>query len=161
MRRSKIVALCAVAGLTLLACGETDPDPQDAVSQDGSSESGFGEPAGSQDATKTVDVTALDKLAFDPSSVSVQQGDVVRFVVTNEGRAPHEFVIGDEEYQEEHEESMEHGGHDMELENSVEVGPGETAELTWRFTSPGKVLFACHVAGHYEGGMVGTILVGE
>ena len=158
MRRLRIVAVCVVLGLTLVACGETDPD---AASQDGSSESGgFGETATSQDATKTVGVKAL-ALTFDPSSVSVQQGDVVKFVVTNEGKAPHEFVIGDEAYQEEHEESMEHGGHDMELGNSVAVAPGETAELTWRFTSPGRILFACHVAGHYEGGMVGTILVGE
>ena len=158
MRRSRIVGVCVVLGLTLVACGETDP----ADSQDGSSESdGFGESASSQDAKKTVGVKASDKLTFDPSSVSVQQGDVVKFVITNEGKAPHEFVIGDAAYQEEHEESMEHGGHDMELGNSVEVAPGESAELTWRFTSPGRVLFACHVAGHYEGGMVGTVLVGE
>lgn len=158
MRRIGIFAVCAALGLTLLACGGVDPD----ATQDGSSGSGgFGETASPQDATQTVGVKALDKLTFDPSSVSVQQGDVVRFVVTNEGKAPHEFVIGDEEYQVEHEESMEHGGHDMELGNSVEIAPGETAELTWRFTSPGRVVFACHVAGHYEGGMTGTIMVGE
>ena len=163
MRRSRVVVACAVLGLTLLACGGgTQNTDRDEVSQDDSSESGgFGEIADAQDATKTVKVETLDELAFDPSSVSVQQGDVVRFVVTNEGKALHEFVIGDEDYQAEHEESMESGGHDMDLENMIEIGPGETAELTWRFTSPGEILFACHVSGHYEGGMVGTIVVEE
>ena len=47
----------------------------------------------------------------------------------------------------------------MHMENPVTVGPGETAELTWRFDQTGRVLYGCNELG-YEGGMVGTIEVG-
>ena len=33
-------------------------------------------------------------------------------------------------------------------------GRGETAELEWTFTEPGRYQFACHVPGHFEAGMV-------
>jgi uncharacterized cupredoxin-like copper-binding protein len=48
----------------------------------------------------------------------------------------------------------------MDMGNAVKVGPGETAELTWRFDETGTLLYGCHEPGHYEGGMVGTIEVG-
>lgn len=47
----------------------------------------------------------------------------------------------------------------MDTDNAVSVGPGETKQVTWRFTDPGEVMFGCHELGHYDGGMVGTISV--
>ena len=167
MTRFKILAMSVALVFVVAGCGnEADDstpsgsDSQTEADERSSDEGGFGEAASPDEATKTVTVTTLDELAFDPSSVSVRQGDVVRFVVTNKGKAPHEFVIGDEAYQEEHAQAMEHGGHGgADLGNVVEVAPGSKDEVTWRFTAPGEVLFACHVQGHYEGGMVGTIHV--
>ena len=43
----------------------------------------------------------------------------------------------------------------------MSLAPGETKELTWRFSEAGEVLFACHVDGHYDGGMVGTVSVSD
>lgn len=164
----KRLVIAGVAVMLLLAaCGGSheghDAGGREAASgTEGSgqdSEPGFGSAAVASEATRTVEVNALDALAFEPGSIRVEAGEVVTFVVTNPGRVPHEFVLGDEEYQEEHEEMMQ-GGHEMEHgDNAVELPPGETAELTWRFADAGEVLFACHVAGHYEGGMVGTITV--
>lgn len=116
-----------------------------------------GEPADASEATRTVEVAALDELRFDPASIEVSPGDVVTFSITNDGRTDHEFVLGDDSYQEAHGDG---GGHDMDMGNAVSVAPGETKELTWRFGGSGEVLYGCHEPGHYDGGMVGTVEVG-
>jgi uncharacterized cupredoxin-like copper-binding protein len=41
--------------------------------------------------------------------------------------------------------------------NSVLVPPGETKELTWKFSKDADIEFACNIPGHYESGMVGKI----
>ncbi len=53
-----------------------------------------------------------------------------------------------------HSGDMEHGG-----DIAIDIGPGETKEITWRFGESGEVLYGCHEADHYDGGMVGTIEV--
>jgi len=115
-----------------------------------------GEAADPADATREIEVAALDRLRFDPASIEVAAGDVVTFVVTNVGKTDHEFVLGDADYQKAHGGQMDHG---MTEENAVFVEPGQTKKLTWRFDEAGEVLYGCHVNGHYDGGMVGTIEV--
>ncbi|HEU0202061.1 MAG TPA: sulfocyanin-like copper-binding protein, partial [Burkholderiaceae bacterium] len=39
------------------------------------------------------------------------------------------------------------------------IGPGETGEIIWQFTNAGEFYFACLIPGHFEGGMVGKIVV--
>ena len=39
------------------------------------------------------------------------------------------------------------------------VPPGKTGEIVWTFNRAGEFEFACLIAGHYQGGMVGTIMV--
>jgi uncharacterized cupredoxin-like copper-binding protein len=39
------------------------------------------------------------------------------------------------------------------------VQPGESASLVWQFTKPGEFYYACLVPGHFEAGMIGTIVV--
>jgi uncharacterized cupredoxin-like copper-binding protein len=41
------------------------------------------------------------------------------------------------------------------------VSPNDRAVTTFRFDEPGTVEFACHLPGHYEYGMHGTIEVVE
>ena len=36
---------------------------------------------------------------------------------------------------------------------------GKTGEIVWTFNRAGDFDFACLIAGHYQGGMVGTIKV--
>jgi uncharacterized cupredoxin-like copper-binding protein len=106
-------------------------------------------------------VVASDDLKFDPSSIQVEAGEVITFVVRNEGENEHEFVLGDEAYQDMHESDIAEGDHHMSgMDNAVTVSPGETAEITWGFDETGRVLYGCHEPGHYDGGMVGTIEVG-
>jgi uncharacterized cupredoxin-like copper-binding protein len=118
-----------------------------------------GAPAAASDADREVEVTASDEPRFDPSSLQVGAGEVVTFVIYNAGENDHEFVLGDETYQNSHQAEMAEGHHMMGLDNAVTLEPGETKELTWEFSEEGEILFGCHEPGHYEGGMVGTIEV--
>jgi uncharacterized cupredoxin-like copper-binding protein len=108
---------------------------------------------------RTIAVEASDTMRFIPGEITVHEGETIAFVVTNSGEAPHEFVIGDEEVQQEHEgtmsEEVEHGD-----DAAVSVAPGETATLVYTFEEAGELLYGCHVPGHYAAGMVGTITVG-
>ncbi len=117
--------------------------------------------SGTADDPRTIEVTALDPFTYEPASIDVVAGETVRFVVTNEGEIDHEFVVGDIEMQEMAEEQMSEGmGDHGQAMASLELEPGDTAEATVTFDEAGELLYACHISGHYEGGMVGTITVG-
>lgn len=144
--RSKRFLLLAVFGLALLVAGCGD-DESDVGS-------------GTEESPRVVEVSALDPFAFEPTSIEVGEGEKVRFVVTNEGAIAHEFVVGDRETQEMAEEQAMQGEHGhMEAMASLSLDPGQTAETTVMFDEAGGLFYACHVEGHYEGGMVGTITV--
>ncbi|MBA3291464.1 MAG: multicopper oxidase domain-containing protein [Actinobacteria bacterium] len=150
-------------GLIVSACGgassgdghgagheDMDTAPVDAL----------GEAGEASEADREVNVETLDELTFEPALIEVEAGETVTFVVENTGRLPHEFVLGGEAYQDAHESEMSGEAGDMHHSvNSVEVDPGETAELTWTFAESGETLFGCHVPGHYDGGMVGALEV--
>jgi uncharacterized cupredoxin-like copper-binding protein len=123
---------------------------------DGSAESGAVAPADSA----RIDVTLTDALRIEPASMQVAVGEPVTFVVTNAGVLPHEFVVGDEAVQQEHETTMQGMGsmtHDEP--NAIGLEPGETKELTMTFSEPGETLAGCHIPGHYPAGMWATITV--
>ncbi len=139
--------------------GASDPHAHsDAHAAEGAQEFAFGAPGEASAATRTIEVVAHDPYRFEPDELEVDSGETVTFVVTNEGSEEHEFVLGDEEYQESHGAEMAAG--EMHHEgNAVTVAPGATEELTWTFPAEGEVLYGCHVAGHYDAGMVGAIRV--
>ena len=140
----------------------------------------FGEPAPASKATRTVEVLLKD-IAFEPGSLKVQAGETVRFVLTNEGRLPHEFNLGDPAMHAEHQKEMlgmqgrifnaaaghagmdhgteGHGGHGHDGGNTVLLQPGQKAELTWTFRKSAPIEFACNVPGHYQAGMVGPLTI--
>lgn len=122
----------------------------------------FGEPATLAEATKTIHVRATDqmKLVFD--NEDIRRGDVVAFVVTNTGAAPHEFGIADEAGQDAHQREMASmPGMKHEDPNVVSLAPGETKTLVWRFDFPRAmpIVFACNVPGHYQAGMFTRLTV--
>jgi uncharacterized cupredoxin-like copper-binding protein len=110
--------------------------------------------------TRTVEVTMTDTMRFAPDRVEVSQGEVVKFVLRNGGKLPHEMVIGTERELKEHAStmaSMPDMGH-VDA-NAVRVEPAGAGELVWKFNRPGSFRFACLVPGHFEAGMTGTIVV--
>lgn len=100
---------------------------------------------------------AVEYSAFDPVRIEVEEGDTVTFVIKNGDPIDHEFIIGDEEVQQLHEEGTDKQ-HDRPGQISVPMG--ETVETTYTFTEPGELIYGCHVFGHYDYGMRGAVEVG-
>ena len=114
------------------------------------------------EATRTVEVAMKDSMEFAPASISVEEGETVKFVVTNEGRLMHEFVLGTTTSNDEHAEMMmKFPGMEHDEPYMAHVEPGNTRELTWTFNRAGDFAFACLIAGHYQAGMVGDLSVGD
>jgi uncharacterized cupredoxin-like copper-binding protein len=101
----------------------------------------------------------LTEMAMDPATMSVPRGQPVTFVITNAGIVDHEFFLGDEAAQAEHEDEMLSGASMHGHHNAAVVKVGATEELTYTFEDVGETLAGCHVPGHYPAGMVATILV--
>lgn len=153
------IALAAV----IVACADTAPTETTmaGMADDDHSEFSFGEPADPADADRTIEIVASDDLSFTPDAVSVEEGETILFRVVNEGQLPHDFTLGDEAAQEEHEEEMaemEEMEHDAP--NVLALEPGDTKELAWRFSEAGTVLYGCHEPGHYDAGMRGEVTFG-
>lgn len=124
--------------------------------------SAAGKPGNAAQAKRTVNVTALDTMRFDPQTLRVQAGETIRFVVTNKGKLPHEFVIGTPPEQKQHAEMMQKMPNMKHEEaNAISLEPGETKTLTWQFAQNDAVEIACHVPGHYPAGMVSKVTVGS
>lgn len=106
---------------------------------------------------RTVVVT-IRHSRFAPSVVDVPAGTRVRFVVRNVDPIAHELIVGDQAVQDLHANGTE--AHHGEKPGEVSVAPGATAETTYRFTTAGRLLFGCHLPGHWAYGMRGTITIG-
>ena len=160
-----LVAACSTASTPSASMGDMASDASHMpMSDDDHGEFSWGEPAEAGAADRVIEIRMLDELRFDPETVEVTVGETVTLQVTNAGQITHDFTLGDEEAQAEHEAEMAEGGmSDMghEEPNELSLEPGETGELTWRFTAPASILYGCHVPGHYDAGMVGTLTIVE
>ena len=122
----------------------------------------WGIAASAEEIDRTVEVSMSDAMRFTPESLSVREGETVRFVVANEGEVMHEFVLGTKASNDEHAEMMvKFPGMEHDEPYMAHVAPGETGEIVWTFNRGGDFAFACLIAGHYQAGMVGDIAVGE
>ena len=124
-------------------------------------QSAVGMPTKPEQATKTVNVELLDTMRFKFSEeVKIKNSDVVKFVVTNTGRLPHEFSIGNQQEQDAHRQMMRNmPTMHHEDSNTVLLKPNETKEITWHFKGSEDVVFACNIPGHYEAGMHSTVKI--
>lgn len=145
--RTRMLAATAVAALLLAACTS------------GTTQS----PASTSTDVQTIQVAMTDELRFEPDAFTVGAGETVRFEVTNSGEILHDFFIGDEQEQAEHEEDMGGmSGMGEDGPNSLSVDPGQTKTLEYTFPDePGELLIGCHEPGHYDAGMVATLTIEE
>ena len=157
----RMVVSSAFALLLLSACGTSGSiSATTAGSNTGEGEFTFGEPGDPASADRVIEIVTTNDLVFNPADVTVTAGETIKFRIVNDGTIIHDFTLGDEATQEEHEQEMaEMGGMAHDQANAIAVGAGETQELTWTFTGPGTVLIGCHQPGHYDGGMKGQITV--
>ena len=160
------------AALLVLATG-CGADGSDASGD--ASGGGTAAPAGTPESPRTIEVAMVD-IAFEPTALSVQAGETVKFIFRNEGAAEHEATFGDEAEQEEHATAMReaeemdmdeaeagHGddeatddGHDEEDEIApLVLEPGAAGEVVVTFDDPDMVstIIGCHIPGHWEAGM--------
>ena len=127
--------------------GFTGGQPRDATGP-GPGEAGF--VAGTTGTPRVIGVAATAGLRFVPDTIRVQEGETIRFEFTVMGPTPHEFMVG----------PAADVAEDREGTPEVpELGMMETGSVTYTFSGPGPFAFACHVAGHYEAGMKGSIVV--
>ncbi len=109
---------------------------------------------------RTITVSMTDTMRFSPEKIDVKQGDTLKFVLKNDGKVMHEFVIGTRKDLDEHAAlmmkfpNMEHDEPYM-----AHVAPGKTGTIVWTFNKAGSFDFACLIAGHFQAGMVGKIMV--
>ncbi len=121
----------------------------------GASAKGDG-PGNPADVGRTIQIEARD-IGFDVKTIRVKPGETIRFVVTNKGAVPHEFVLAN------HKENVEHCAMMAQMPdmvhhdpNMITLQPGETKELIWRFGDDPNFEFSCNIPGHSEAGMWGT-----
>jgi uncharacterized cupredoxin-like copper-binding protein len=123
-------------------------------------EKAFGRAGDPRKITRTIEISMTDQLRYDPAEVRVRAGDTVKFVVRNQGKTLHEIVLGTLPELKDHAElmrkfpNMEHDEAHM-----AHVKAGHKEDLIWQFTKPGEFYFGCLIPGHFEGGMVGKVIV--
>jgi uncharacterized cupredoxin-like copper-binding protein len=107
---------------------------------------------------RTVELT-VHHSQFSVTELRVRPGETVRFVLRNTDPIPHELIVGDQSVQDVHESGTE--SHHADRPGEVSVAPGKTAVTAYRFGSEGgRLLFGCHLPGHWAYGMKGAIVVG-
>jgi uncharacterized cupredoxin-like copper-binding protein len=99
----------------------------------------------------------VDHSRFGPTRVRVAQHTVVRFVVVTHDPIGHELIVGDDEVHARHAGGTE--AQHPTRPGEVSVPPGARASTTFTFHEAGVVQFACHLPGHFEYGMKGTVIV--
>lgn len=116
------------------------------------------DPANASNEIRTVHVT-IHFSSFEPSVLDVAPGETVRFVVENADPIDHEFLIGDGQLQQVHEEGTE--AYHPPRPGEMSVPARGTQVTTFTFAADaGSLIFGCHLPGHYAYGMRGEISIG-
>lgn len=155
------LTLAAVLGLPLTALAhgteEHAKSPNAAISTE---QHAFGTEGDTKMANRTISISMDDSMHYSQSEIRVKQGETVTFIISNKGKLLHELVIGTEDELQKHAElmrknpTMEHDEPYM-----AHVKPGATEKMTWKFSKAGTFVYGCLVAGHFEAGMKGQIVV--
>ena len=155
MKLTSILTAAAIACITSTALAA--PSHADEQGEQGQ----IGKPGVAANAKRTIKVDMRDTMRFIPESITVKQGETVKFIVKNSGKINHEMVLGTEKELKQHYEAMKKNP-EMEHadDNKVTVQPGKSGAIIWQFTKAGKVNFACLEPGHYDAGMKGSVTVG-
>ncbi|MFN0191493.1 MAG: plastocyanin/azurin family copper-binding protein [Aestuariivirga sp.] len=152
-------AALAVLPLSAFPHGDAKHDKK-AAKPISTEEKEFGREGDPKKASRTVRIDMSDKMRFTPASLTVKQGDTVKFVVKNSGKVMHEMVIGTIKELKEHAEMMrKHPTMEHDEPYMAHVPPGKTETMVWQFTKTGDFNFGCLVPGHFEAGMIGKVTV--
>ncbi len=147
-------------GQQALAAGQNDHrHPPQAGEGHHSSATAAGQPGQLDQVSRTIEVQADDRMRFTFSDTApIRVGETIRFVVTNNGQLPHEFVIATAGEHRAHGQMMAAmaSGAAMShhsMPNALSLAPGEQKTLIWRFSQGDAIEAACNLPGHYQAGM--------
>ncbi len=146
MRAAGIGSLVALA-LIAAACGGGDSSTDEDVAVD-----------------QTITIDAKN-VKFVPDSITIQAGQTVRLVLTNnDAGTEHDLASDDLRVS-----MMQGGGHggghgsagdaDSSMMLAVHTKEGETSSAIFKADTPGTYNIYCTIAGHKDAGMVGMITV--
>lgn len=120
----------------------------------------FGREGDPKKAVRTINIDMSDKMRFTPDTLTIKQGETIKFVVKNSGKVMHEFVLGTMKELKEHAVLMQKfPGMEHDEPYMAHVAPGKTETIAWQFTKAGNFNFGCLLPGHFEAGMVGNVVV--
>lgn len=110
--------------------------------------------------SRTITITMGDDMRFAPAQLKVRLGQTVRLVAVNRGKLMHEIVIGTPDELRAHAQMMEkHPNMEHDEPYMAHVEPGRRGQIVWTFNRAGTFEFACLIAGHFQAGMMGKIIV--
>ncbi len=118
-----------------------------------------GQPGQADQIDRTIEVRADDRMRFSFSDQApIKAGETIRFVVSNNGQLPHEFVIATAREHRAHGQMMAAMAADADMQhhsmpNALSLAPGEQKTLIWQFAQGTEVEAACNLPGHYQAGM--------
>jgi uncharacterized cupredoxin-like copper-binding protein len=148
LRAHRLLAIVVVVVVVLLGAGAV------VVTSAGSASSTRTGVVGPGPVTVTI---GIDHSRFDASVIRVRPHTQVRFVLVNRDPIGHEFIVGGPEVHARH--ANGHEAYHPPVPGEVSVPAGGRASTTYAFHAPGPVEFACHLPGHYQYGMHGTVVV--
>jgi uncharacterized cupredoxin-like copper-binding protein len=162
MKVTALIAGTVMLGM-LAGAASAGPGHKPGEGHSHADETAYGKPGDPKKPARVVQVVFREdggKNLFVPDKVRVKKGEQIRFVLRNNGAIDHEFVVATVEENQKHMKEMEKNP-DMEHDdpNAKRLKPKATGEILWHFTKAGTFEFACLIPGHYQTGMVGTIVV--
>jgi uncharacterized cupredoxin-like copper-binding protein len=156
--RAVLVAIAIAGPGSALAHGEKEHAGQPVAVR--KEQKDWGIAGDAKSVRRTVVFTMTDNMRFTPDTLVVKQGETIRIVLKNDGRLLHEFVLGTKKELEEHAALMLKFP-DMEHDEPymAHVPTSKKGEIVWTFNRAGEFEFACLIAGHFQAGMLGKVLV--
>ena len=106
-----------------------------------------GMPGDAANVDHTIDVTLLEndegEMLIESEPMNIQEGETIRFNITNKGELEHEFVLDTVERNAEH--KIEMAKMDMEHDdpNRIRLDAGASGEVVWTFANSGTFEAAC------------------
>ena len=163
MKRRQAIKLAAISAVTsagVMQSAQAGPGHDKKTANVKKEQKDWGIAGDAKNVKRTIVVKMTDDMRFTPNKMDAKLGETVRFQAMNDGKVMHEFVIGTKKNNTEHAEmmmkfpKMEHDEPYM-----AHVKPGTKGEIVWQFNRAGTFEVACLIAGHYQAGMVGTLIV--
>ena len=152
-----VAALSATGTLALAHGDEKDKAAKTAVKKE---QKAWGIAGDARAVKRTTTLKMTDNMRFTPDKFEVKEGDTIKLVMKNNGKVMHELVIGTRKELDEHAALMvKFPGMEHDEPYMAHVAPGKKGAIVWTFNRAGNFDFACLIAGHYQAGMVGKIVV--